>query len=77
MLGDMQPAWVIIVTVLRRAEVVPPYGWTLPFTIHTGMAGIVTGVRAAGGVGPYAWLSMPCTIHPARVILVTWVTGDS
>ena len=42
----MQPAWVIIVTVLRRAEVVPPYGWTLPFTIHTGMAVIVTAFRA-------------------------------
>ena len=40
--GDMQPAWVIIVTVLRRAEVVPPYGWTLPCTIQPAWVGIVT-----------------------------------
>ena len=72
--GDMQPAWVIIVTVLRRAEVVPPYGWTLPCAIHTGMAGIVT--WAAGASAPTVG-SMSFTTHPALAGIVTWVTGDS
>ena len=50
-------------------------GGALPCITHPALVGIVTGVRAAGGVGPYAWLPLPFTIRPTPGVHCRRVTA--
>ncbi len=51
-------------------------GILLPLTIHPARVIFVTGVRAAESSAPTVG-SVPCTIQPARVGIVTLAEGDS